>query len=482
MARHRETQDLVLLKLLDRRVLRERGTRRRLRREVRVLELARGHPNLLQLYEVQAVGTRIELCFELARGGPVLLNVRSERDVSRVLQQAAHGLDFLHARGILHGEIRPEHLLFSDDEPDARVLLTSFGRAGPWKCLTLRTRPSSKGFLWDDVHHIRFLPPFLLRRKSRLHGKKRVDKDDDGQCLVTNWSEAQQVDTWALGITLYLMLCGCYPFSSEDERDTSVADIERRVLREKLTFPDAGTRLSRAAKDLLVRLLERNSCAGISIKDVLAHPWLNGSVAPASSWRAEILAQRDVFIAGYAEAMAPVARHRSESTGSTSNVLNGHNDAMNGSAGRVSTVTSLDGARSSLHGDSGTVVRTRDSLEVEAEEGEARPSFMSTHGTQLLLEEEAQEERPSADRFMRLASLEMGKISGSNDEDLVAEPEVDTSREVLPGSKLTADTTVAGSEQIFRQRSLDKIWQVLLRQRRFRSLKSQSSGSGNDIS
>ncbi|KAE9136938.1 hypothetical protein PF007_g2014, partial [Phytophthora fragariae] len=87
-ARHRVTQELAALKVLDRRLLRQRATRRRLRQEVRVLQLARGHQNLLQLHEAKAVGARVELAFELARGGEVMRRLRSERDASRVLQQA----------------------------------------------------------------------------------------------------------------------------------------------------------------------------------------------------------------------------------------------------------------------------------------------------------------------------------------------------------------------------------------------------------
>ncbi|KAE9061978.1 hypothetical protein PF007_g30069, partial [Phytophthora fragariae] len=77
-ARHRVTQELAALKVLDRRLLRQRATRRRLRQEVRVL----------QLHEAKAVGARVELAFELARGGEVMRRLRSERDASRVLQQA----------------------------------------------------------------------------------------------------------------------------------------------------------------------------------------------------------------------------------------------------------------------------------------------------------------------------------------------------------------------------------------------------------
>ncbi|KAG6617408.1 Serine/threonine protein Kinase [Phytophthora cinnamomi] len=295
-ARHRVTQELAALKVLDRRLLRQRATRRRLRQEVRVLQLARGHQNLLRLHEAKAVGPRVELAFELARGGEVMPRLRSERDASRVLRQAAHGLQFLHERGVVHGEVRPEHLLFSDDEPDARVLLAAFGRAAPWRALTLRCRPRARGFLWDDAHHVHFVPPFLLTRKRGLKWTQVVAEDDAGR-LVTNWREAQQIDVWALGVTLFVLLCGCFPFGGTGEREDSAADVERRVLQDKLAFPEGGALLSRAAKDLLRRLLEKDADAAMSMDEVAAHPWLNGGVAPAVSWSADMLAQHAIFTA-----------------------------------------------------------------------------------------------------------------------------------------------------------------------------------------
>ncbi|RQM15491.1 hypothetical protein DD237_002562 [Peronospora effusa] len=478
-ARHRVTHELVALKVLDRRLLRQRATRRRLRQEVRVLQLARDHENLLQLYGVKAVGKRVELAFELARGGEVLQKLHSERDASNVLQQAARGLQFLHERGVIHGEVRPEHLLFSDDEPDARVLLTTFGRAGPWRFLTLRCRPKMKGFLWNDVHHIRFLPPFLLRRKNRRHWKDSVDMDDDGSRLVANWEEAQQIDIWALGVTLYVMLCGSFPFSSIDEREDTVVNIERRMLQDRLTFPVDGALLSRAARDLLHRLLAKNLNAAISINDVVAHPWLNGAVAPAVTWSDDILAQHSVFRTRYAKEVTAAAHRPSVST---SQVLNVHNEVTNAPASEVGKLTGCDGAQSI--GDGGGVMLKRDTFEVEVEEEEARPSFMSTHGTQLLLDDEAQHERPSAECYMRLASDEMegqNMHMNSDVEDVVADAEINNVRDAVLGSRSTGDTNTAAydGKPISRQKSFDKIWQVLLRQRRFFS-KSLSSGSSID--
>ncbi|GMF26651.1 unnamed protein product [Phytophthora lilii] len=272
------------------------------------------------------------------------------------------------------------------------------------------------------------------------------------------------------------MLCGCFPFAPAAD---NVADIEQRVLHDKLTFPEGGALLSRAARDLLRRLLEKNPDAAMSIEEVAAHPWLEGDVAPAVSWSADMLAQHDLFAARYAEEVAAVAYRPTVSTSSVSNApsaADNQNEVEDPPPSVASTFGSYDGLRSSL---GGGAVTKRDTLEVEAEEEEARPSFVSTHGNQALIDEEAQQERPSADCYMRLASLEMGGNNIDSDgEDVVADPEADRSRGAVPVNGLNAQVDPA-DRHMTRQKSLDKMWQVLLRQRRFFSSKSLSSGSSN---
>uniref|UniRef100_M4BQ70 Protein kinase domain-containing protein n=1 Tax=Hyaloperonospora arabidopsidis (strain Emoy2) TaxID=559515 RepID=M4BQ70_HYAAE len=480
-ARHHVTQELVALQVLDRRLLRDRKTRRRLRQEVQLLQLAKGHENLLQLHEVKVVQSRVELTFELARGGQVLPKVQSERDASHVVQQTSQGLLFLHEHGIIHGQVRPEYLLYSEDEPDARVLLVAFGRAAPWKLLRLdRRRSTTETLLWDDVHHVHFVPPFLLRRKNGRDWKEDNRRRRERR-LVTTWREAQQVDVWALGVTLYVMLCGCYPFSDGKERDDSAADVERRVLNGDLTFRENGARLSRAAKDLLRRLLEKDPDAAMSIKDVAAHPWLDEAVAPAVTWSADRLAQHHLFTARYAEELAAVANRSSGSTTSTTNVTDIQMEGRNTAAGEVGALPMTNKGQNSPGFGSGAL--DHDTLDMDTnEEGEedARPSFVSTHGAQLLLNEEVRHERPSADSFMRLASVEMGINKNAETDDDKDVIDISSSPDAEYDSVSATDINAVGDGS--RRKSIDKLLLVLLGQRRFFSFKSMSSGSSSDRS
>jgi serine/threonine protein kinase len=544
-ARLAAQQELVAIKVLPRALLKDRTTRRRLRREVRVLHRCRSHPNLLTLHGAHASSpSTIELAFELAKGGEVMNRVLasplagnvpasasgatsggsyrvSEAEISRIISSCASGLAFLHEQRVVHGELRPEHVLYSDAESDARVLVVGFGRAGPWDELSLRLTPTGLSsalsrasraprFLWDDCRHVHFLPPFILRRKRRLtstngdaglSGCGVCDWSDRGSIqeggvdeanLVQSWREAQQMDVWALGVMAYMLLCAEYPFGGDRQGGedsgipanvSSTGQLEARILRDKLSFPtavdnnyaDTGNSrdsigsnsgvqpLTRAAKDFLLRVLEKNPNKAMSMQEVLAHPWISSQVASDVPWGGACLAKHQRFAVQYS---MEVATSRSGvSASSKRRATLGTDSGMNGIYG--------------MDDDNGDPYRmsTRnadDEVEVDGDDAyyAGRPSYVSTDGQELNLSEEEQQ-RPSAEGYMRLADDEMNQCVLNREQETAA---------VIPRSTGTGDDafdpsymTPAEFAQAGRQRSLDKMWQILVRQRRFFSFKSLSS-------
>jgi serine/threonine protein kinase len=85
------------------------------------------------------------------------------------------------------------------------------------------------------------------------------------------------VDTWALGIIVFVLLCGCLPF--DDDSQTVPSD---DLVRAKfvLKFPRWARNLSASAKDLLAHLLNINPSKRYSAEQALVHPWVTGKEAP----------------------------------------------------------------------------------------------------------------------------------------------------------------------------------------------------------
>jgi serine/threonine protein kinase len=85
------------------------------------------------------------------------------------------------------------------------------------------------------------------------------------------------VDTWALGVIVFVLLCGCLPF--DDDSATVPSD---DLVRAKfvLRFPRWAKNLSPSAKDLLSHLLDVNPSRRYTAEQALEHPWVTGKTAP----------------------------------------------------------------------------------------------------------------------------------------------------------------------------------------------------------
>lgn len=88
------------------------------------------------------------------------------------------------------------------------------------------------------------------------------------------------VDTWALGVIVFVLLCGCLPF--DDDSQTVPSD---ELVRAKfvLRFPRWAKNLSSSAKDLLSHLLNVNPGHRYTAEQALEHPWVTGKEAPKES-------------------------------------------------------------------------------------------------------------------------------------------------------------------------------------------------------
>lgn len=399
-------------------------------------------------------------------GGSACVYRFSECEVSRVLAGVVDGLRFLHEHEIVHGEVRPEHILYSDTEPDSRVLLADFGRAATWNTgeFTFQSRSMSgdtndtkhrnkrscgttnTSFLWDDAHNVKFLPPFALQRK------------DDA---LRNWSEARQVDIWALGVTMYVLLCTSFPFDGGD----ALENTQQSVLQDRLEFPQGGATISRAARDLLQRLLEKDPDDVLTMDEVSMHPWIQDNCASGASWSGELIDAHRAFATRYTQEVAAVSRRRRVSDAAYSYSLRACADPTAPLQRRKSNSSNSE---SGEYRDRYSPSDGEDDSEDETNQHE-RPSFVSTSGNRqipLLVADEP----PTPDGYMRMASVEIDAYTRSSNAHSSDSPRSDdpsnspTSRRKLPKKQLSME---------------NKLWRVLLKQRRFFSFRSSSSSVGS---
>ncbi len=130
-ARHRELGHLVAIKVLPPEVAESANRAARFKREA-ALAAALSHPHIVPVYEFEA---RADLSFLIMPfvQGRTLEAILDERkrlplgEVLSVVRAIGAALDFAHARGVVHRDVKPANILQEDGTK--RTLLTDFGVA-----------------------------------------------------------------------------------------------------------------------------------------------------------------------------------------------------------------------------------------------------------------------------------------------------------------------------------------------------------------
>ena len=81
------------------------------------------------------------------------------------------------------------------------------------------------------------------------------------------------VDIWALGVIVFVLLCGCLPFDDDSSRIASESVAKKKFA---LRFPNWATNLSPSAKDILQKLLDVDPKTRYTAAQALSHPWVSG--------------------------------------------------------------------------------------------------------------------------------------------------------------------------------------------------------------
>lgn len=84
--------------------------------------------------------------------------------------------------------------------------------------------------------------------------------------MVEGKNHDEKVDIWSLGVLCYEFLVGKPPFENEECRETY-----RKILNVDVHFPET---ISSDAKDLILKLLQKDPMQRLQLDQVLNHPWI----------------------------------------------------------------------------------------------------------------------------------------------------------------------------------------------------------------
>ncbi|KAK5055917.1 hypothetical protein LTR84_012467 [Exophiala bonariae] len=204
------------------------------------------HPNLVSLIEVLDDPTEdsLYMVMEMCKKGVVMrvgLEERADPYPDHVcrywFRDLILGIEYLHAQGVVHRDIKPDNCLVTDDDV---LKVVDFGVSEMFsKDSEMQTAKSAGSPA--------FLPPELCVAR---HG------DVSGRAA----------DIWSMGVTLYCLKYGKIPFEK-----TGIFELYEAI---KSDIPDLESENDQDFRDLMTRLLEKDPAQRIKMPELRNHPWV----------------------------------------------------------------------------------------------------------------------------------------------------------------------------------------------------------------
>jgi len=199
IAIHKESRTKMALKIYEKSKL---NTAQRIRGVINEITILTNisHPNIVKIYEVFETENHLVLAEEFV-GGTSLLNLLKskydrrldESEAKGIFHEMASAVQFLHLNGIAHRDLKLENVLLDEN---SHVKLIDFGFStclGPAKKIKIFCGTPS------------YMAPEIILKKEHL---------------------GQSAYIWALGVLLFAMMNGCFPFkgSDDDELYSQIVD------------------------------------------------------------------------------------------------------------------------------------------------------------------------------------------------------------------------------------------------------------------
>ena len=177
----------------------------------------------------------------------------SETAVNYFGKQILEGLEYLHKRcKIVHMDIKPGNILI-DAGLSAKIADFSVS------CSYAHFEPENL-VKFPFVGTGKFMPPEIIE-KANMKIK-----------------ESEKIDIYSLGVTLYCLFYGMYPYKLHEVKGKDYDKILEKIKNEKLEFPE-GRKISSLFKDFLIKTLEKDHSKRINLREALNHPWIKASKA-----------------------------------------------------------------------------------------------------------------------------------------------------------------------------------------------------------
>eukprot|EP00755_Sulcionema_specki_P026992 Sspe_Gene.86910::Locus_57723_Transcript_1_1_Confidence_1.000_Length_2568::g.86910::m.86910/K04373/RPS6KA; ribosomal protein S6 kinase alpha-1/2/3/6 len=238
--KERASGNIYALKVLSKMQIINQQQVNEVKNECKIL-LELSHPFIVKLHATFTTKPSLCLLFQFLSGGDLFFHLRmspgnhfDEARAKYYLAEVALALDHLQKNDIVHRDLKAENIVL---DAEGHIVVTDFGFAS-------------------------YIPPDT--RLTAACGTLAYMAPE----VLCQQGYGFEVDWWAAGILMYLMLTGCYPFLRKDPRQTA-----ENICKAPVVLP-AIPKITGGAVDLINCLLQKNTEHRLSsLNEAKDHPF-----------------------------------------------------------------------------------------------------------------------------------------------------------------------------------------------------------------
>ena len=201
------------------------------------------HKNILEIYNSYSTNDFLFIIMEYAKGGELFSVIKknglTEKECKFYFKQIYSAIQYIHSKNIIHRDLKPNNILFLD-EKKTHLVVIDFGISGV-----------SNG----NNHDI------IKAGTTKYMSPEMFDKE----CFESS----TKIDIWSLGIILYLLFYGKFPFEGKNNEETIL-----QIIKNPLIIPE-NKKISETMFQLLINLLNKNPTKRIDTNSELFSNWFD---------------------------------------------------------------------------------------------------------------------------------------------------------------------------------------------------------------